>query len=129
MVSRSPITPSSPPPTWPIGMFWERHPRFLRVNFNSWMFSPGPTPCAIIACIRPEPVDGNHDERNRISLIRRADDQHDGVSLLLPVIGPARVLDLKHLRPIPSAFIEVGIAGLELHIQTLPGSAAPVVLE
>ena len=26
--------------------------------------------------------------------IRRADDQHDGVSLLLPVIGPTRVLDL-----------------------------------
>jgi hypothetical protein len=61
--------------------------------------------------------------------IRLADDPHDGVSLLLPVIGPARVLDLKHLRVIALAFLEVGIARLELHIQALPGGAALVVLE
>jgi hypothetical protein len=42
---------------------------------------------------------------------------------------PARVLDLKHLRAIALAFLQVGIAELELHAETLPGGAALVVLE
>jgi hypothetical protein len=59
--------------------------------------------------------------------VTRFEAQHDGVSLLLPVIGPARILDLEDLRAIAPAF--PGVAGLELHLETLPGGAALVVLE
>jgi len=52
--------------------------------------------------------------------IRRANDQHDGVSLLLRVTSPALILDLEHLRAFAFAFLEVGIAGLELRIEPLP---------
>ena len=42
---------------------------------------------------------------------------------------PAQLFDLKHLRAIAPAFFEVGVAGLELHVEALPGGAPLVVLE
>jgi hypothetical protein len=49
--------------------------------------------------------------------------------MLLPVIGPMRVFDLEHLRAIAPAFVEVGVARLELHIEPFAASAALIVFE